>query len=281
MPVFTFDEVQYLRDSVWIKPEQIKCINEMVKPWRRIATDLSKLPKIIQAPIDTVDIDVPPEEKPKFFTHTWKPWAVPLTKKDQALIDKLEATPRKTKSALQEKLDNMMFPEIENLNRVASDLDRGTRRYVSPSGDVIKYIPKDSGSQEPAFDWYVRKIPQDIVPNTAADYNPEDDVFAPEWKLPKLNQPRWTLRYTRCGWRRDIPAPVFSNWDVYGERTDIDPLREYLEDFDTSETGWLTGEDFVRSNFTLQSYLKWNDAAPVREYMRRKEKEAGIGQYIK
>lgn len=42
----------------------------MVKPWRRIATDLSKLPKIIQAPIDTVDIVLPPEEKPKFFTHT-------------------------------------------------------------------------------------------------------------------------------------------------------------------------------------------------------------------
>lgn len=108
------------------------------------------------------------------------------------MIDKLEATPRKTKSALQEKLDNMMAPEIENLNRLASDIDglTGTRRYVSPSGDVIKYVPKDPSSQEPAFDWYTRSVPQDIVPNTAADYNPEDDVFAPEWKLPKLNQPR-------------------------------------------------------------------------------------------
>jgi len=46
MPVLTFDEVEYLRDSVWIKPEQIKCINAMVKKWHRVPVNLRSLPFI-------------------------------------------------------------------------------------------------------------------------------------------------------------------------------------------------------------------------------------------
>lgn len=58
-------------------------------------------------------------------------------------------------------------------------------------------------------------------------------------------------------------------------------LREYNEDFDTSENGGLTGEFFVKRNFTPLSYVKWMDAQPVRDYLRKKEREFGIGEYIK
>lgn len=44
MPILNFSEVEYLRAWAWIRPEQIKCVNALVKKWHRIPTDMQNLP---------------------------------------------------------------------------------------------------------------------------------------------------------------------------------------------------------------------------------------------
>lgn len=90
-------------------------------------------------------------------------------------------------------------------------------------------------------------------------YDPRDDAFSPLWKYNPLKRGR----FARCG-RFAIEEHNLSMEDIPWTRDDIDLLSDYLDNEDE-----LAPEIYVKKTFTRNAYLRWNDAGPVRAFIKQ------------
>lgn len=129
---------------------------------------------------------------------------------------------------------------------------------VLPKPSIQKNtIPEeDTVPQDDTIPWY------DVPPVMLYDnreYDPKDDAFSPLWKYNPLKRGR----FARCGrfaieehnlWMEDIP------WT----KENIDLLGDYVDNPDE-----LAPEMYVKKTFTRNAYLRWNDAGPVRDFIKK------------